>query len=249
MAKLLSFEFRKLFRQKSFYICLGIALFMGVVTLRTFSKNSFSSYDVLVSLVKAYGNCSLTMLFGIFAAIYVCDDYSAGTIRNIVTRGYTRTNIYLAKLITLCFAAVIMLLTCWIVSAFAGVAFFGSGTSAFSASFIESMAAQFMLFMAYACVFNAVCSALQKTGISVAVCIILPLAVTMILTFIQITFADKGGALSNANLQQYWLDDLVNAVSWVDADKASLDLAFKAAPLYIIGSMALGWLSIARREY
>ena len=249
MAKLLSFEFRKMFRQKSFYICLGIALFMGVVTLRTFSKNSFSEYDALMSLVKAYGNCSLTMLFGIFAAIYVCDDYSAGTIRNIVTRGYTRTGVYFAKLITLCFGAILMLLTCWIVSAIAGIAFFGSSTSVLNAAFIKSLAAQFILFIAYACIFNAICSALQKTGISVAVCIILPLAVTMILTFVQITFAGKGGILDNSNLQQYWLDDLVNAVSWLDADKESLALAFKAAPLYIIGSIALGWLSIARREY
>lgn len=248
MGKLLAFEFRKLFRLKSFYICTGITLLMGILTLRAFSHGG-AGYDGFVSLLKAVDNSSLTMLLGIWTAIFICDDYTAGTIRNIVTRGYTRTSIFFSKLIVLCCGTLIMLVLDWIVSCIAGEAMWGKAQTVLSIGFMKSLMAQLMLVIAYACLCNAIASAVQKTGVAVAICAVMPVAVFLLLSFIEITLANRGNSIGAMSLEQYWLNDMISAVSFPDAPAEDISRAFKASVCYIAATSVLGWFSIARKEY
>ena len=248
MGKLLSFEFRKLFMQKSYYICTAICLLMGFMTLFRFSSGG-AEYSFALSLVNAVDVSSLTMLLGIWSAIFICEDYGIGTIRTVISRGYTRTAVFFAKLIALCCGAVIMLLLCWLVCSLTGAILFDSNDFSFSISVIRSLAAQLLLVIAYACLCNAIASALQKTGVAVAVCAVLPVVVFLLLSFIDSSFYGKGGILNDVLLAEYWIDDLVSAVSYLEPSEESLKLAVNSSGIYIIATVVLGWISVIKREY
>ena len=248
MGKLLSFEFRKLFKQKSYYICTAICLLMGYMTLDRFSGGG-GGYGFAQSLVSAVDISSLTMLLGIWAAIFICEDYTVGTIRTVISRGYTRTAVFFAKLITLCCGTVIMLLLCWLVCGLAGIALFDGSDMDFSISVIFSLAAQLMLVLAYACICNAIASAVQKTGVAVAVCAVLPVIVFILLAFVDASLYGKGGIFTDVLLEEYWINDLISAVGNIEPTEESLRLAFNSSGIYIIATVVLGWISVIKREY
>ena len=248
MGKLLRFELYKLFRSKGFFACVGVAVLMCFVTLSSIHSRSTDGYSGFLALTRAIENSSFCMLLGIFASIFVCDDYSGGTIRNIVTRGYTRTQIYFAKLIALWIGSLVMLLCCWFVSTLIGALLFGSGGGSVDVSQIgRLLRTQILLVLAYAALYNAICSAIQKTGVSVAVCVVLPILVVMLMNFIQISFVDD--SLRDVFLEEYWIGDVLTSVSFPDTAADTVRFAVKAAAGYLLGSVALGWLALAKREY
>lgn len=252
MRKLLRFEFRKAFTTRAFYVILALSITMAIVTLRTYYSRGISSveYDGLVSLARAFDNSNLAMFFGIFTAIFVCDDYTNGTIRNIVTRGYSRTMIYFSKLIVVCSVCVFILIICWIVSGITGWLQWESGTRVINLGFIKSMAAQFMITLAFVCLFNAISSALQKTGSSIAVCLVIPFVMTLLLSFAELNLGGNGESVfGDFMLQQYWLGDMVSAIGYVTPDKDSLHLVFTATPIYIVVTTLLGWAAMLKREF
>lgn len=250
MNKLIRFEFRKAFTTRLFYIMLGLSIAMAIITLRTYYSQGIGSiqYNGLVSLARAFDNSNLAMFIGILTAIFICDDYNNGTIRNIVTRGYSRTQIYFAKLIVLCVLCIIILNVCWIVSGIVGFAQWKQETGVINLSFLNSMAAQFMITLAFACFFCAISSALQKTGAAIAVCLVIPFAMLLILGFIDVSMAaeDASGVLL---LEQYWLGDMVASIGTVDVDSETLHRVFTVTPIYIVLSSVLGWLAVLKREY
>ena len=248
MSKLLNFELRKLFRLKAFYICTAVSLLMGIFTFHTFSKGG-ADYSGLLCLVKAVETSSLTLLMGIWIAIFVCEDYSGGTMRNIVTRGYSRTSVYFAKLIALLAGVLITLVLCWVVCAITGTILFDGSDGAFSMSFLNSLAAQLAAVLAYACLCNTIASALQKTGVSVAVCAVMPIAVILLCSILQTAIYAKNGNPNDVFLQEYWLDDIISALSYTEPKQETLSLAFKTSGVYIAASVVLGWFAIFKREY
>jgi len=56
----------------------------------------------LARLLGALNNIYVIMVIGVFAAVYICGDFGNTVIKNIISKGYTRTQVYFAKyLITL----------------------------------------------------------------------------------------------------------------------------------------------------
>ena len=119
MAKLLRFEFHKLIRQKSFYICLAVAVAMLVVsTCTTYLINkdvmdtAEMGIDAMNVMIGSASGGVLSMVIGVFIPLFACEDYVSGTIRNIVTRGYSRLAIFSAKLIAVMLATAVMTIAC-----------------------------------------------------------------------------------------------------------------------------------------
>ena len=119
MAKLLHFEFHKLIRQKSFYICLAVAVAMLVVsTCTTYLINkdvmdtAEMGIDAMNVMIGSASGGVLSMVIGVFIPLFACEDYVSGTIRNIVTRGYSRLGIFSAKLIAVMLATAVMTIAC-----------------------------------------------------------------------------------------------------------------------------------------
>ncbi len=96
MNNLMKFEFRKLFKQKSFYICTAVMLgmsFIGLLLNKALASNP--DFNIVLptassALLSAVSSSSFTMVCGIFIALFVCTDYDQQTIKNVYSRGFSR---------------------------------------------------------------------------------------------------------------------------------------------------------------
>lgn len=104
MSKLISFEFRKIFRQKSLYVCLAIMLALiclsAAVNAGLEQNPEFDLIFTVESFTKsALSASSFFMILGIFVALYCCDDVANNTLKNLYSRGFTRGQVYGADFI------------------------------------------------------------------------------------------------------------------------------------------------------
>ena len=120
MGNLLRFEFRKLFGQKSFYVCtllLLLFVFLSAVLSKLIAENADdASYPALMTvniLRSSLQSANLPLILGIFTALFVCTDHADGTIKNIYAKGYPRTAVYFSKLTAILAAAALFCLAVW----------------------------------------------------------------------------------------------------------------------------------------
>ena len=112
MNNLLKLEFRKLKRQKCFYICLAIMVAMLLitgVTAKIFMDHAAELAEIagepvipttLPVFLLSFASASMfSMIASIYVSIVVCEDYESQTIKNIYARGYSRSAHYFSKLI------------------------------------------------------------------------------------------------------------------------------------------------------
>ena len=117
MNKLLRFESRKLFMRISLYILLGVALLMVLfnVLIPNMMNELFEDVrdanDVLsifglsvdntadIFIVKAVYSGEVATVLAVLIALIATSDYHNRTVKNILSRGYTRTQVYFSKLI------------------------------------------------------------------------------------------------------------------------------------------------------
>ena len=249
MFKLLNFEMRKLIRQRSFYIILAVIVAMALISSYTAKLVSESAgiettANGMSKLLSAVGSNSLTMVLGIFVSLFVCDDYVSGTIRNILTRGYTRFSIYAAKLIVVLFASVIMTVVCMGASYGIGTAFWGHGDISFDIEVVKLLLYQMAAVLAYAALYYAIVSVIQKVGASIAVCVILSLFVT-----VALKLADAALVEQELTVSEYWLENVIYSLNSTALAFEDIKQALIISACYFVGSLTVGWLAVMKREY
>lgn len=250
MFKLLRFEFRKLMQSRGFYICTAILVLLSGLSVYTakFAQDQLgiTSPDAsgIKSLMEALPTSSITMLLGIFIAIFVCEDYTSGTIRNILTRGYSRLSIYAAKFVAVILAAVVMSTFCCLASYAVGTYIWGHGDASFGAEQVKILLYQLAVVLAYASIFYAICSVIQKTGGSIACCVVLPLLVTVVLKLADTALFER-----EIELTSYWLESISHSIASVSVEGEDLHRALFGSVVYTIASLVIGWLATMKREY
>ncbi len=212
MGKLIKFEFRKLFKAKSFFICMAICVclvLLSGLTTKVIVENSNgeiaspSKYNLLQS---AIGSSSITLIAAIFTALFVCEDDSSGTIKNIYARGYSRTNVFISKYIVSLFAILIFTLVSMIAAYFFGQSNYPNETTSIP-NLLLVIIGQILLIIAYHSIFFAISSKVGKTGSSIAFNIVGPLFINMALTMI-----DAFLKLENFKLSSYWIESLLSSL-------------------------------------
>lgn len=242
MSKLLRFEFHKLFRQKSFYICTALLLAINLYTIIYAYLNDGRGTG-LICMATAVCSTDFTMLFGIFTALFTCDDYANGTVRNILSRGFTRTQVYFSKLITVIVAAVIAVLLVWAATFTAGTLCWRDGLGDFNSTVLSTLEAQLLLTVAAAALFYAISSVIAKTGASVAVCLLIDLIAALGIGIYSMLFEP------DLSIAEYWISNLRGSCCGLFCDYETLSTSFIAALCYFFGSTALGYLAVCKREY
>ena len=250
MGRLLHFEFHKLIRQRSFYICLAVLLGMLVVSAET-SQLLYADSEVLPADLNALDNLMgsvsgsvLKMVLGVFIPLFVCEDFMSGTIRNIITRGYTRLEIFFSKLIAILCACVIMTVLCMAVSYLVGLIFWGTGDGAFTGEQVKILLCQLLVMLAISSLFYAVSTVLQKTGGAIAVCLVLPMVLSIVLTLADTALAEKEIQLSG-----YWIERAGAALSSADVAADELRKSLLTALAYLAVTTAGAWFIVRKKEY
>ncbi|MCD7728627.1 MAG: ABC transporter permease [Clostridia bacterium] len=247
MGNLLKYETRKLFKAKSFYICLivlAVYIFFTVLIEKTLYdawSDEAPLFDLPTAaeiLQSALSSGITTIILGIFAALFACEDYADGTIKNIYSKGYARVKVYFCKFITLCIFSFAACVISWLCGYIFGAIYFDSGT--INGNTIASLIAQFVIVAGYTAMFFAISMVIRKTGGSIAACIVAPLLITLILSLIDSFFN-----LENFAFADYWLDGLLTSVSSADGKIA---LAIILPVIYGAVFTAIGILINRRQE-
>ncbi len=112
MVRLLKANFARLWKTKSFWVCLILAFGLGLA-------NFLMSYSVQPECTETLGaqlmsGCSNMAFFAsVFAALFLGTDHSNGTIRNKLIVGHKRYNIYLSNLITTAAGGLLIMAAVW----------------------------------------------------------------------------------------------------------------------------------------
>lgn len=216
MKKLLKLEFRKLRTQKSFYICIVIMIAMLFISVLTAKLMNVLSEDIfgeatggsgIDSVIDAVTSSYFTIIAGIFTVLFVCLDFDQQILKNIYAKGYSRTKVYFAKLITVIIATTVMFLLVNISAFIIGASFFTVGDAG-NYKFLALVFTQYLGAMANVILAFAIASVFRKNGASIAAIIVFPLVVNLALSLLDILFK-----LEKVSLGDFWIASVISDAS------------------------------------
>lgn len=122
MRKLLSANFSRLWKDKVFWICVGTMFVYAIVYMLNSCRQALalSEYDYRIDDFYFQFAVTIGVFTALLASMFLGTEYSDGTIRNKMIVGHTRTHIYIANLITI-FAATLLILLTWLIGALVAI--------------------------------------------------------------------------------------------------------------------------------
>ena len=221
-------------------------LFLSVLTSNVLAHNTELAEQFTVSsidtVINALNNSSFLMIAGIFTALCVCDDYEQQTIKNIYSKGYSREQVYLSKLISVWIGTTIMFALVIICAFLFGITYFG--TIDFSdLHFAKILAVQYIVCMANIALYFLVSSLLRKNGSSIAATIVAPMIINMILGVF-----DSFLKLQDFSLTNIWVSSFMGDISTLSVSGERLTICLAGSLIYIVIFSAAGILSHKKIE-
>lgn len=213
MINLLKSDFYKLFRTKSFYICgllAAILSALGVILLNSAFQSelgvnaSVLGYDGVYALTTGTGQA--TLFITIMVSMFIPSEFAFGTMKNIASRGISRVNIYLSKIITGVFISIVYVLLCAAVSFTAGSIMWGTGELTRAVYLdISRMVVLFLLAeVTLQCIFMMVGFFVRQTGGTVATNLAIIIAVpALIIQFVDFAVS-QWLKVENFSSEKYW---------------------------------------------
>lgn len=119
MRKLLSANFSRLWKDKFFWLCMGAMLIYSVVYMLNGCRQAtidLSEYSYGIDAYYFHFAISIGAFCALFSSMFFGTEYSDGTIRNKIVVGHTRANLYIANLITV-FTATLLMMLVWLIGA------------------------------------------------------------------------------------------------------------------------------------
>ncbi len=127
MTNLLRANLCRLKRDKVFWLCVGVLL-AGSAGMMLHWRREGLGVDMEPVKGLEYYYFRLTIILGLFQSVFAClflnTEYAEGTVRNKLSIGHTRREIYLANFLTVLAASLLMALA-WAVGSCAGIPYWG----------------------------------------------------------------------------------------------------------------------------
>lgn len=188
MARLLRSDFYRLFKSKSFYICTAVAFSLFCLSLlmvelvyhmsdsnKTMYANAIPKDGLSYGLSAFTDGSDAKMIIGIVIAIFVAAEFTHGTMKNVVSKGFSKIQIYLSKLITMIAAACIMLfVTSFVGTVFASIATgkVGHFSGDFVSQIFKTLGIEILLYAALVSLYVLVAMLVRNMGGAIAINII-----------------------------------------------------------------------------
>lgn len=206
MLNLLRSDLYRLIRSKSFYICTGISvalLVLNAVVLKWASTQAGVQGEAYAAMLpsggidfglSAFGG-NAQMLLGIIVGIFVAAEFSHGTMKNVVSKGFVKWKIYLAKFLSMLLAVYFVLfITMAVGVVVASFLFGGVGelTGTFVAEIFKIVGIEILLYVAMTSFFVMVSMVIRNLGGVIAIIIIWPaLAEPLLFQLLQLITKNK----------------------------------------------------------
>ena len=252
MLKLIKFEFRKVLRSKYMYIIFGIGLFITLMSvLLTKAMNSileqigestipYSGYYA----AKGALSSAFSIIGAIFITIFACEDFANQTNKNILAKGYNRLSLFYSKyivslLLSLGYALILVLLSTGI-----GYALYGDGGMAITDNVAVIFLMQLLCVIAYHAFFFFVAYSLGRTGVSIAINILVPMVLEAIVSIVDVIINNP-----NFKIGDYVIDGIMINISGVYTNTDLLLVSMLLLILYIALSNVFGALIANKKQF
>lgn len=208
MLRLLRSDLYRLFRSKAFYICTGIATFLVVISIiimnwsyGVISSNNAGTVTVSIPFkdgisygLSIFSGGDVHLFMAIFIAVFITADFTHGTMKNVVSKGFDRLKIYLSKYVTMMIASFLMLLVLFLASTISGTVVlgsFGDFTGVLVGQMLRMIVIELLLHAALTAVFVMVAMAVRNIGGAIAINIGITMFSTMIYQLIDMLSRNK----------------------------------------------------------
>jgi|BioPla2DNA2_1021312.scaffolds.fasta_scaffold10041_4 ABC-2 type transport system permease protein len=192
MTKLLKSNFYRLFKSRAFYIC--TIVYTGLMTLslvllklldNLFDDSSSAEEISFLNLkdgiglgIANFSDGQVLLFLAIFISIFITAEYTYGTMKNIVSKGFEKYKIYLSYVITLTLAAYIMVAFCFLITTITGSIITGSIASYNGPVLLKTLrlvVIEMLLHSAITSVFVMVAMTIRSNGgvIAINICILM----------------------------------------------------------------------------
>lgn len=257
MSNLLKIDFYKMFKTKSFYI-IGIILLAITAMLAVLASLTYvdtyqklaanlgpdAAYNALegngVFLIIANSLSGILTYVSIFTIMFMCSEFSFGTIKNIASKGYRRENIYLSKFIcgiacTLIYSAIIV-----VTNLIVGAIIVGNKIPNYfdlPSQFFTSISLTLLLLIAYISLALMIASLMRGNGASLGTFFALTILFPILLPRADEFF--KNVIKTDFTISKYSLSSCLQEVA-----SADLTTAFTGEVITRLICVAVGFLAV-----
>ncbi len=244
MCKLICFDLRKLFRQKSTYICIVIVIcsvILNALILQPENSGEFKEYGqyMLLSCISGSG---VDIIVAILIAINVCGDFSAGAIKAIVARGYSRTSVYLSKYITTLVITIILIMTCLLSAYFYSLIFLSENIN-FSVQILKLLICQSFPLIGVASFVFMFSFILKKSAGTIAIGVLGISVISLIISVI-----DNSILKNKISLSKYWFASFFEIMTELNIPNSSLLRMVSCSVVYSLLFLVFGHFLFARSD-
>ncbi len=222
MGNLLRSDFIKQKKSSTFWVCIVLAFLLGIVMAALYYTvwiNIGSSLQATQALMDQmgveketfeealaqfpepnmfeYANACLSdtnvlYIGAVVIGVFTASEYSMGTIRNSLSRGFSRVQVYFSKLIVSAVSMLSVVAAYVFGGSLASVIMFGFTTDTGKTKIFLVLLAYFCLFLAATSFYMMISVIMKKTGHAIAVSIIFPILIESALGIITMSNHDFG---------------------------------------------------------
>ena len=177
----------------------------------------------------------------VVVGVFVGSEYSMGTIKNTIARGFTRTKVFISKFLVSLLSMMIVVASYVLGGSITSICIFGFTSSAGKRRVLMVLISYFCLFVAVAAMYMMIAIITRKTGHAIAVSIVFPILVESVITAVEVANKEFSG------ISKYWLFR-----TFLEAE--DLCLAYKAyipiliASVYTAVCFIISYLVFKRQE-
>lgn len=249
LKKLIKLELRNILKQKSFLICLIISnalVIIGILASSFLNKMiieaggsedlflGVNAFDTYMGYITG-GN--ITLLLAIVISIYFGSEASDGTIKNIIAKGYTRTEFFTSKIISVIFVTLIFILTALILN-YLMCFIMGININAFSLKHLIQIGSASLSILAETIMFSALSFIIFKTGANIVANICIPLLLPLALTLLDVLSKSK------IKVSDFWIE----TTTTLSRDTSKIPVILIVSTCYIIVFILLSSILTKRKE-
>ncbi len=256
MSTYFKFELLRFFRRKTLIIFVAVAIIMLMLNMWTYdlmsSFGDMMSADVgalssiMPNLSGQYGmmgaltNASYSLVLALLVVIYICSDNSNGTLKNVLSHGYSRMSVYGVKYAISILGAYALAVVCWLFGfVFGGILWGFDGV--WDGSVFAAFGVQAVSILAYTTLFFLISCTLKGIGGSIVMSIVMNMVPTIVLTLLDLFITDK-----SFNFMDFWIEGglaVTGAIPSADLTRIAIVSAVYAVVLF-----GLSLLAVHKRE-
>ncbi|MCT8975266.1 ABC transporter permease [Clostridium sp. CX1] len=249
MLNLLRADFYKLRRSKSFFICLVMIAFFVAYVILDFSSSahmkerlSQSTFHWIYMLFKerAFLPYFIPMFQAIFITMLITSEYSAGTIKDSVSLGFSRSKIYISKLITVSVGSILMMLVAIFFTVITSIFVFGiygSFTTYDLLLLVRMFLIQSLLYTAYASIFLMIAFLIKNVGGTMSFSI-----------FFSLILGSLGSVVGNSYLGRILLLMNFSPTAVPQPQVVDIRIAIAVALFYLILCLGIGGFIFKKQD-